>query len=246
MRPRNPGGTTAGDAVRVSGRVRLFIFDFDGLIIDTETPDYLSWQEIYREFGQDLPMSAWADCIGARAGVFDPHGYLEGLLGKSLDRERIEARRRARFHALVDVEPVRPGVVQYIEEAERRGIRVGVASSANRNWVTAHLAKRGLLDRFACIKTVEDVQQAKPAPDLFVAVLTELGVDAAEAVAFEDSPNGVRAAKAAGLFCVAAPNPTTAQLSLDGADMQTESLASLPVDALLQRVERGAAGGRSA
>ncbi|HOJ34703.1 MAG TPA: HAD-IA family hydrolase [Candidatus Hydrogenedentes bacterium] len=215
--------------------VRLFIFDFDGLIIDTETPDLISWQEIFQEYGQELPLAIWADCIGARADAFDPHAYLERLLGHALDRETIRQRRRARFYALVDEQPLRPGILEYIHEAKRRGILLSVASSADRKWVGGHLTKRGLIEHFACIKTAEDVSQAKPAPDLFLAVLRELSIPADEAIVFEDSPNGLRAAKAAGIFSVAVPNPTTVSLSLHDADLYTPSLADLPVEKLLEQ-----------
>ncbi len=224
--------------------IKLFIFDFDGMIIDTETPDLVSWREIFGEYGQELPMDIWADCIGARADAFDPHAYLERLLGKRLDRETLRQRRRARFYALVDEQPLCPGVLEYLDEAERRGILLSVASSADHKWVDGHLEKRGLLQRFACIKTSDDVPHAKPAPDLFLAVLDALHVSPTEAVVFEDSPNGIRAAKAAGIFCVAVPNPTTQFLSLDQADMLVSSLADLPVEELLRNV-REANQGRS-
>jgi len=215
--------------------VSLFIFDFDGLIIDTETPDLISWQEIFQEYGQELPLAIWADCIGARADAFDPHAYLERLLGCALDREAIRQRRRARFYALVDEQPLRPGILDYIHEAKRRGILLSVASSADRTWVGGHLTKRGLIEHFACIKTAEDVSQAKPAPDLFLAVLRELSIPADEAIVFEDSPNGLRAAKAAGIFSVAVPNPTTVSLPLHDADVYAPSLADLPVEKLLEQ-----------
>jgi beta-phosphoglucomutase-like phosphatase (HAD superfamily) len=115
-------------------------------------------------------------------------------------------------------------------------LKLAIASSAPRDWVTGHLSRLDLLHVFDCIKCTEDADRAKPSPDLFLAVLVALGVEAARAVVFEDSPNGIRAAKQGGLYCVAVPNPVTAQLCLDEADLCIESLAEVPLESLLARV----------
>ena len=84
----------------------------------------------------------------------------------------------------------------------------------------------------------DDVQITKPDPDLFLSVVECLGVSAQQAIAFEDSPHGVTAAKQAGLYCVAVPNPVTRQLSLAHADLVLESLEDLSLDELIQVVEK--------
>jgi putative hydrolase of the HAD superfamily len=103
--------------------------------------------------------------------------------------------------------------------------------------VEGHLKRLGLYDDFAAIKTSEDVAHTKPAPDLFLAALASLQVEAQEAIVFEDSPNGILAAKRAGLFCVTVPNGLTAGLSLELADMRLNSLTDLTLDDLLKEVE---------
>jgi HAD superfamily hydrolase (TIGR01509 family) len=216
--------------------IRLIIFDFDGLILDTETPDYVSWQEIYSEYGVELTLDAWAHCVGAKAGVFDPIAHLASLTGVLPDRESTETRRRSRFYQLVEEEPLRPGVREYLDSAPRLGVLLAVASSATRDWVEGHLAKFGILDRFQCIKCVEDVERAKPDPDLFLAVCRELGVRPHEAVVLEDSPNGLLAANRAGIFAVAVPNSVTASLHLGHADLTVPSLEDVPLDQLIARV----------
>lgn len=216
--------------------MKLLIFDFDGIIIDTETPDYVSWQEMFRQHGCELDMAAWADCIGARADAFDPCAYLESLLGRPVDRDDILARRRKSFLDMVAREPLRPGLLAYLRDARRMGIKLSVASSAGRPWVTDHLARFGLLDEFDCIRTVEDVAQAKPAPDLFLAVLEATGTPAHEAVVFEDSPNGICAARTAAIPCVAVPNPITSQLPLDHADFRIPSFDAMPLESLLAAI----------
>jgi HAD superfamily hydrolase (TIGR01509 family) len=216
--------------------VELLIFDFDGLIIDTETPDLESWREIFAEFGCDLPLDVWAHCIGAAPNVFDPCAYLEKLLGRPVDRDQILARRRRRYYDLVERQPVLPGVSQYLEDAPRLGLRCTVASSAPRAWVAGHLERLNLLDQFCCIKCSDEIPMAKPHPALFLAVLEATGVPAPRAVALEDSPNGIAAAGAAGIFCVAVPNPVTASLGLDGADLLVKSLEEVPLAELVTRL----------
>ena len=105
--------------------------------------------------------------------------------------------------------------------------------------MTGHLEQRGLKEYFACVLGADDVELTKPDPGLYLAVLECMGVRAEEAIAFEDSPNGVLAAKRAGLYCVAVPNPLTKQLQLDGADLLLDSLEDLPLQELIARVEDG-------
>jgi len=117
-----------------------------------------------------------------------------------------------------------------------RCLRLGVASSSTGEWVRGHLARLGILERFDCLRCRDDVAHAKPEPDLYIAVLDCLGVTAAEAVAIEDSPNGVAAAKRAGMRCVAIPNSITARLDLSQADLILTTLAGISLTALLERL----------
>lgn len=217
--------------------IKALIFDFDGLILDTEMPDFESWQAVYRLYGCELPLEKWALIIGGTgASDFDPHTYLEELGGQSLDRDAVWISRRKHYLDSVSEQPILPGVLDYLDEAERRGLRLGVASSSPENWVRGHLTRLGLLERFHSVKTADDVRKTKPDPELFTAVLDELSIKSDEGIVFEDSPNGVLAAKRAGLYCVAVPNPLTAQLELNGADMQLSSLAELSLGDLLENL----------
>jgi HAD superfamily hydrolase (TIGR01509 family) len=131
-----------------------------------------------------------------------------------------------------------PGIVEHVNAAKSLGLLLGLASSSTREWVTGHLARLGMLDRFDCMRCRDDVAHAKPEPDLYLAVLECLGVDAGGAFAIEDSPNGVLAAKRAGLRCVAIPNPITARLDLSQADLLLDSLADVTLPDLLERMSR--------
>ncbi len=217
--------------------VRGLLFDFDGLLIDTETPGRRSWEEIYREHGHELPLDQWATKIGTIGTPFDPATHLGELLGTELDREALVARRRARHRELIDLEDLRPGVDDYLSTAVERGLRTAIVSSSDDDWIEAKLTRLGHGHDWAAIVAANgDVERAKPRPTLYLDALDRLGLRADEAIAFEDSPNGVRAAKAANIFCVAVPNPVTATLAFDEADLLLESFADLPLEKLLERV----------
>jgi HAD superfamily hydrolase (TIGR01509 family) len=218
--------------------IKALIFDFDGLILDTEVPEYQSWAELYQAYGSALPLEKWAEGIGS-ADAFNPYEYLEQQLGQPLDRAAVRLQRRARFAALMADQTVLPGVQAYIATAQRLGLKLGVASSSPRAWVIGHLSNFGLVKHFDAIRCGDEVQATKPNPALYLDVLQALEIPAHQAIALEDSPNGILAAKRAGLFCVAIPNALTRQLSLSRADFQLSSLAEVPLEQLLQRAGEG-------
>jgi len=215
--------------------VKALVFDFDGLILDTEGPIYEAYREIYQAHGHDFPPREWQHVIG-RAEHFDPLDELERRLGRSLDRERLGAERRVRVRELVEAQPLLPGIVEWRGEARGLGMKLGIASNSSREWVLGHLARLGIGDGWDCVRCAEEVANPKPRPDLYLAVVDCLGVRPEDAIAVEDSPHGVEAAKAAGLYCVAVPNPMTADLDFSGADLRLYSLQELPLDNLLQRL----------
>jgi HAD superfamily hydrolase (TIGR01509 family) len=205
-------------------------------MLDTEGPDFRAWQELYREHGSELPLSIWTECIGRSGDFFDALGHLEEQIGRRLDREPLLAQRERRHRELVEAEELLPGVADYLAEAQRMGLKLAIASSGSRGWVSGHLSRLSLEECWDCVRCWGDVERAKPEPDLYLAALEALEVSPNEAIAFEDSPNGILAAKRAGLFCVAVPNPMTEGLDLSQADLRLTSLAELPLEALISRV----------
>ncbi len=223
--------------------VRAVVFDFDGLILDTEEPVYRSWLEVYQEHGQELPFDRWVQIVGSTSAAgFHPQHHLEERLGRRLPQEVLD-RRAGRRTDLVLANRVLPGVVERMDEARTQGLLLGVASSSTAEWVKGHLERLGILDRFTCIRCRDDVERPKPAPDLYLAVLDCLGVPAGEAIAIEDSPNGIAAARQAGMRCIAIPNSITARLDLSAADIVLESLSDSTLPSLISRLE--AASGRA-
>src|ERR1700694_2862350 len=215
--------------------IHAIVFDFDGLILDTEEPIYQSWLEVYQAHGEALPFERWVQTVGSTNAGFHPQHHLEERLGRSLPKEVLD-RRIGRRTEMILAQKVLPGVARHLEEAKTMGLKLGVASSSTSDWVRGHLERLGILDRFDCMRCRDDVAHAKPEPDLYLAVLDCLGVDAQAAFAIEDSPNGVLAAKRAGLRCVAIPNPITARLDLSQADLVLDSLADVTLPDLLARM----------
>ena len=213
--------------------MEAIVFDFDGVIIDTETPDFATWQEEFRAHGVELDRDLWTGFIGWGIGQFDVHGHLEDLAGRALDMDAVRARRRRNYLERVHASPVLPGVLDYFAEARETGMKIGVASSSSREWVQGHLERLGLAEWVDSVKTRDDVSAAKPDPELYLASLDALGVSAGRAVAIEDSAIGMTAAVAAGLFCVVVPNPMTEGMDTDRAHLRLRSLADMPLQTLL-------------
>jgi HAD superfamily hydrolase (TIGR01509 family) len=195
---------------------------------------YRSWLEVYRAHGQELPFERWIQIVGSTTTGFHPQNHLEERLGRPLPKEVLD-RRIGRRTEMILAQKLLPGVVLRLDEARAAGIKLGVASSSTSDWVRGHLARLGILEKFDCIRCRDDVARAKPEPDLYVAVLECLGVSASEAIAIEDSPNGITAAKLAGMRCVAIPNSITEGLDLSRADLVLPSLADVTLDQLLKR-----------
>src|SRR5207237_9539845 len=142
-------------------------FDLDGYSLGTERPAFESWAEMYRADGQDLTRELWADYIGRESGWFEPAAHLESLVKGPFDRAAVQARRDARKTELVAALETMAGVREWLAEAKALGLKLAVASSSRRAWVCGHL-DRLRLGGWDAIVCREDVERAKPAPDLYL------------------------------------------------------------------------------
>ncbi len=218
--------------------IQALIFDFDGLIIDSESTDFEAWKQLYQRYGVEFTFEAWAEGVGSSLDLHDPYAILQRLAGPDADARKIEHQHRKIWEGLTSRQPLLPGVRQIIDQAQAMGLRLAIASSAQRSWISRHLERFGLQSRFDCLCTAQDVAHSKPEPDLFLKALYKLQIDATQAIVLEDSPNGILAAKRAGVFAVAVPNPMTRHLPLEGADAVIESLADLSLADLLALPKR--------
>ncbi len=218
--------------------IRSIIFDFDGLILDTESTVYQSWLEIYQEYDLDLPFDEWGQIIGISPEEhFDPLERLQSQLEYIIDVKAVGAKRLQREMELVEKQPILPGVERILFEAMEKGFKLAIASSSDLKWVGGHLERLGLKKYFSAVHTSDDVERTKPDPALYKLALKSLGLSSENVFVLEDSPNGITAAQSAGLFCVVVPNPLTRLLPVDHANLRLNSLAEFSLDELVEKVE---------
>ena len=204
--------------------LRALIFDFDGLIVDTETPWLELVRDAYRRHGYELPTEVWRRFVGTHRHPFE---HLRELVGPGFDLAAERAALIAKDTR--DTLPPCAGVAELVAAARDAGLRLGVASSSSRDRVESELCRIGLRDAFDSVRCRGENLRTKPAPDIYLAALDDLGTSACEAVVFEDSPNGTQAAKAAGIYTVAVPNDVTRGWPFDHADRVIDSLAGVTV-----------------
>lgn len=221
--------------MRAHGPLKAVLFDFDGTILDTETPEFEEWRAAFRARGHDLTLEVWQHSLGT-VGAYDPCADLADLTGGPLDHDALRREVYARHQTRCEAQPLLPGVVDRAREARAAGLGTAVASSSLSEWVEGWLARHGIRALFDAVCTRDEVRQVKPAPDLFLLAAARLGASPAECLVFEDSPNGIRAARAAGMKCVAIPNPLTRHLPLGEADLVVGSLADHSLAEILGRL----------
>jgi HAD superfamily hydrolase (TIGR01509 family) len=215
--------------------VRAILLDFDGLVVDTETPIFAIWQDLFRRHGRELRLEEWQHALGTSGG-FDPVARLAELTARALDREGLQREARDRHWEACETQPLLPGVADLLAAASRLGLKLAVASSSSREWVTSWLDHHGLRPQLGAVCAREDVTRVKPAPDLFLLAAERLGVAPVEAVVFEDSPNGVLAAAAAGMRVVAVRNDVTRPLPLPPCQLVLDTLGGIELGEILRRL----------
>jgi HAD superfamily hydrolase (TIGR01509 family) len=217
-------------------RIDALIFDFDGLIIDTETPDFTVLAAIYAAHGATLTPAMWERGLGT-IGNYDPLAELQQIVGRELALETLRAEQSQRMLELVERQPLLPGVQTWLDFGRQQRLPMAIASSSSRRWVTSHIERHAITDYFTCIRTRTDGYPPKPAPDLFLAAAAGLGVAPAHCLVFEDSLNGMRAARTAGMRVVAVPLAVLGAIELPPHDLRLTTLADLPPHEVLQRLE---------
>jgi putative hydrolase of the HAD superfamily len=203
--------------------IKAVVFDFDGLIIDTETVWFDSFTEVLGRYNVEFPLEIFLPCVGTKGTIIDE--YIEEKLGNNVTVKEVrQLVRECHREKIIDLE-VREGVRDYLTQAKELGLKIGLASSSDREWIDHFLKKLDLLHYFDVIKTGDEVKMVKPDPEVYLQCLDALNVSSTDVVAFEDSNNGAKAAKAAGITCVIVPNPITAKLTFDDYDVRIESMA---------------------
>lgn len=216
--------------------IKGIIFDFDGLILDTESHQYELFQQLFEEHNVELPFERWLACIGTKTD-FSLFNYLTEQSINEISEQQLRSDFLQQFVSGLAEMEAREGVIEYLKEAKELGLSIGLASSSDKKWVRGHLSNLGLLDYFDCILTSDDVEYVKPFPELYIKAVNCLGLKPDECIAFEDSVNGMTAAKAAGLTCIIVPNFVTSHMTFNGMDGRLNSMNEKRLSEIIEMVQ---------
>jgi HAD superfamily hydrolase (TIGR01509 family) len=222
--------------------IKAIVFDFDGLILDTEQPEFLSWKAMYEAHGATLALSEWLAVVGASLKEFDPLLNLQARVKHPIDVEKVSADRKRIFDEYIQAITLLPGVLDYLQAAKAMELKLAIASSSRVEWVAHYLDRFDIRHYFDALCFGNEVEKVKPDPALYALAVRRLGVSPSETVALEDSYNGLLAAKRAGLYCVCVPNPITRGLDFSLADHKLSALTDLPLKDLLHTLNGAKTG----
>ena len=203
------------------------LFDFDGVILDTEWSIYESMRETFIENGHDLPLEEYVKCIGSDFNTWSPENMLEELTGKAFDWEAIGIARNKWIREEINKLDAMPGVRETVNLCQERKIPIAIVSSSNHSWVDGWLDKLGLLESFDHIIAREDAPRIKPAPDLYAEAVKRIKLPASKSLVIEDSLNGMKSAHTVGCPVAAIPNRITQCIDFSAAEYQYPSLVEL-------------------
>lgn len=217
--------------MKTSG-IKALIFDFDGIIMDTEGAAFRSWASIYKEYSLQLPVVEFCSNMGTK-DTFSPGGHLLANTRCPHSLGDLDKIYKQRFKALTQHMQARAGIASYIESAKSAGLKLAIGSSSSHSYVTGFMGRLGLYKVFDLFCCGDEVEQVKPHPGIFLNALKGLGLPGGAALVFEDSVNGIRAARAAGIPCVAVPNSINGFVDFSEADLRLESFTEKPLSDVL-------------
>ena len=211
--------------------VKAIISDFDGVIISSKSIEFESWKRVFRENSLNLSIESWLKLIDVKDGVYDPiELFIERLKKrkKEIEIDEIRVRQSEVYEAMVSLLKARPGVQNFFRRIKKEKLKVGLASNSLNEKTKRALKRLGIYDFFDVVKCRDDVNGIrKPQPDVYLEVLKNLSLEASDVVAIEDSPIGIKAAKNAGIYCIAVPNRITEHFDLSEADMKVSSIMDI-------------------
>jgi HAD superfamily hydrolase (TIGR01509 family) len=214
------------------------VFDFDGVILDSETPEYESHRRVFERFGLTLTVDEWCDWIGVDTDL-DPDRWPNRLRAHTHEapaphvfREEV----KALFRDLLPKAPM-PGISSLIAELVRSDVRCAIASNSPARWVVPAAEAVGVTDYMSAVVTIDDVSCGKPAPDVYLEAVRRVGAEPARSVAIDDSSPGLTAARAAGLRTIAVPHWLTERHDLSQADVRVPDARAITLELLQQLME---------
>lgn len=205
-------------------RFETVLFDFDGIVVDTEWAIYQAWLRTFQRHGHELPLETYVRCVGSDFETWSPKTHLEELTGNSFDWHQLDEERQVEIRRDLESSGPMAGVVPLLERLREAKVKVAVVSSSSHFWVDGWLEKLELARYFDTVVCRGDAPRIKPAPDLWLEALKRLDATPQTTLAIEDSLNGVKSAKEAGLTVWAIPNRTTATIHFAEADRVFQSM----------------------
>ena len=206
---------------------KAVLFDFDGVLVDTEWAIYDAWHRTFRENGHPLPLEVYTQCIGSDFNTWSPKTHLEELTGAAFDWHDLDSKRQREIEGDLAGEGPMPGATELLKTLTSLGVPRAVVSSSSHHWVDGWLERLDLRQHFDEVVCRGDAPRIKPAPDLYLEAAKRFGLDPAECLVIEDSLNGVKAAIAAGMPVWAVPNRVTACLDFSLADAVLADLSEV-------------------
>lgn len=214
------------------------IFDFDGLILDTETPIYKAWTKVYDFYDCILPFDRWMSTVGSSETYFDPIQYLHSISQVKINDIEVMKLYSQYESDLIKVEKIMPGIMELLVNANDKGLKLAIASSSPISWVKKYAIHLGIEKYFTIFATKDEVKLTKPHPDLYQLALKKIGFDHTEVVALEDSLHGILAAKTAGIYSIAIPANLTKDLDFSNADMIVPNASAINLDVVNEKLTR--------
>jgi len=200
------------------------LFDFDGVLVDTEMAIYDAWRRTFLAHGHDLSLSLYTRCIGSDFDTWSPKTHLEELTGRSFDWHQLDATRQREIECALAGQGPMPGAAALLEQLAQREVMRAVVSSSSHHWVDGWLARLNLARHIPLTICRGDAPRIKPAPDLFLEAARQLDVAAETCLVIEDSANGLLAATEAGMTTWVIPNDVTRGLDFSQAARVLPSL----------------------
>lgn len=214
--------------------IKGLIFDFDGLILDTETAWYESYFDVLKsKYNYELDLKDFVKCVGANNEIL--FKILKEDLGNKLDEDQVFKEVQERHQNIVSEKPLREGVLDYLKEAKNLELKLAICTSSKEEWINKHLTNKGIIEYFDCFVTADDVERIKPHPDLFNQTIKSLNIDKEELLVFEDSLNGLLSSEKAGIKTVIFPNPVTEHLDFTGANKIYKNMSEIALKDLLKQ-----------
>jgi len=211
------------EIIKATQQSEAVLFDFDGVILDSEWPIFQTWRELFKREGQELELELYVKCIGSDFDTWSPQTYLEELTGRSYDWDAENPKRQVILESDLENSPPMEGVLDLLEALREK--KTAVVSSSTHHWVDRWIEKLSLTPYFQTLVCRGDAPRIKPAPDLYLEAARRLDVEPAKCLVIEDSMNGMISAHEAGMKVLIVPNRLTSILDFAAADLQTNSLA---------------------